>query len=157
MRQTNPFRNHAPLDLISAQRPADAPSLSERNKYGVPGITSAGGRFEKAFLDAWLLGLLDLCVRNSSGSAAEAVLKSQASRLQEAVIAFPIENDVVQERNTDDRTRRLELAGHLDIGWGGLKPAARVVVRDNNGSRAIRQSVSEYLSRVNGSTVDQAN
>ena len=40
-----------------------------------------------------------------------------ASRLQKTEVLISVEDDVVQQRDADDTTRRFELAGDLDVGW----------------------------------------
>jgi len=70
--------------------------------------------------------------RRFSGSEVEPVITSQASRFKETEIPAPIEDDVVQECDADDRSRRFELTRYFNIGRGRLKATARVIVGDDD-------------------------
>ena len=81
----------------------------------------------------------------------------EKAEVPEAKVSAPIEDDVIQQGDTQYRPRRLKLTGHLNISGGRLKTSSRMIVGDDDRGGAIRQCVREDLSWVHRRPVDQTN
>lgn len=60
----------------------------------------------------------------------------QSPRFQKAKVFIPIEDDVIQQRNSHDRSRSLELRRDIDIAGRWLDPAGWMIVSHNDPSPA---------------------
>ena len=79
----------------------------------------------------------------------------ELSALQETKVSTPIEDDVIQQGDTQYHPRRLKLTGHLNVSDRWLKASGGMVVGNDDRRCAIRQRVCEDLAWVNRRPVDQ--
>src|SRR3989304_2034798 len=84
------------------------------------------------------------------------IIRSEAACFKKTVITATIEDDVIQERNTHNRPRSLELTGYFNIGRGRFKAAAGVIMRHDNRRGSIQKDIRKYLSRVDRRFINQA-
>ena len=81
----------------------------------------------------------------------------QPAFFQEAEVARPVEDDVVEQTDPDDRAGRLELPGDLDVAGRRFEGAAGVVVGDDHGGGSIGKGVGKNLPRMHGAAINQPN
>ena len=63
---------------------------------------------------------------------------------------------MIQQVNSHDDSRGLELLRYLNVGRRRLKTTSRVIVGHDHCGRSIRQGVSEYFAGVDRRAIDES-
>ena len=94
--------------------------------------------------------------RPPARAAAASARASQQALLAEAQPLAVADDDVVVDHDGQHGQRALHLTRHVDVGAGGRRVAAGVVVHQDDGGRVQLQRALRNLPRVDGGVVDGA-
>ena len=83
-------------------------------------------------------------------------LPSQQSRLREAYVASPSDNNVVLDGYVEYFPCLHELFGYYPVVGRWCRIPARVVVDENDGRRPLRDRLPKHFSRMNERRVEEA-
>jgi len=77
------------------------------------------------------------------------------SVLQKAKVSSSVEDDVVQQLDADDFTRRFELGGDVDVALRRFNTSAGVIVGNDDSRGPVGQRIREDFARMNRAPVNQ--
>ena len=65
------------------------------------------------------------------------------------------DNDMVDQLDTEKRSRLFELRGDRNILWAGIKRTRRVIMDADDGRSPVRDCIGKHLPRMDKAVVEQ--
>ena len=78
----------------------------------------------------------------------QGMVSLQPSSFQKTEVSGPVEDDVVQQLDAHDFTRRFELGGDVDVALRRLHTAAGVIVGNDDRRSPVGQCIREDFARM---------